>query len=341
MKHIKISVLAAGLMAVSVANAASTYTAKINGALVTQSTIVDINIAAVPINPPVFSLPELLNQPGASVLAQGQMASLELEVASDGRPVAWTSTREEESTVAGGATAYIRYMPGYKTIMNGASNPLAQEALSNCALTVGGGTATYNCLANMVANTGNAYIAKSTFDFATPQGGIQCLSPDPSDSNAFTNGCASATVWNGACATAGAAPAGYPAGILSCADAESNFQGQLGLGVSSNGEGFSLTYTYTGGEPGDTGFEITGVTLTSRDITFVPAITSNFITQIEYNFGAAYSGPSGNTIDVSVVTGQSFIGSAKNVPAMGTFGLIALFSGLVAVAFKNKKVFNG
>lgn len=114
--------------------------------------------------------------------------------------------------------------------------------------------------------------------------------------------------------------------------------------ATAQAEAFRLTYTYTGtlGEPD---FEVTGAFYNSFNIgsVGVPRTTERYNRfGIDYDAVIAAAVPLGldaNTAHPSnVQTTQAFTGaSSKNVPAMGAFGLAALFGGLIAVAARLRR----
>ena len=91
-------------------------------------------------------------------------------------------------------------------------------------------------------------------------------------------------------------------------------------------EAIRLVMTHTG-VLGDPNFEITGVELYS-------------INQLQVPLGQGAFAPFQSADRASFTTAvsqESFGGSSKNVPAMGAFGLAALFGGLIAVAMRLRK----
>ena len=91
-------------------------------------------------------------------------------------------------------------------------------------------------------------------------------------------------------------------------------------------EAIRLVMSHTGAL-GDSNFEITGVELYS-------------INQLQVPLGGGAFAPFQSADRASFTTfvsQESFGGSSKNVPAMGAFGLAALFGGLIAVAMRLRK----
>jgi hypothetical protein len=105
--------------------------------------------------------------------------------------------------------------------------------------------------------------------------------------------------------------------------------------ATAGSEAFTLNYTYTGtiGEPD---FEITGADYMSHNSS---ADGTPRLSQVFSRYGASYTGLGSHaTHDASVTQNSAFSGeSGKNVPAMGAFGLVALFGGLIAVAARLRR----
>jgi hypothetical protein len=113
---------------------------------------------------------------------------------------------------------------------------------------------------------------------------------------------------------------------------------------TAKAEAFNLVYTYSG-NLGESNFAITGAEYTSYNHSQAGI---ERVSEVINTYGSSYANLP-NVADGScctqfpaalstVVTNQAFGGNAgKNVPAMGAFGLAALFGGLIAVAARLRR----
>lgn len=201
--------------------------------------------------------------------------------------------------------------------------------------------------------------------------GFRCYSSDvTSPAVIFTpapvlvNGCASANVGGAVCDVADAVVSGTepvgPAGTATAVGAVTDLDGlntlqfcdsdaieyhtQGAINATGQGEGFKVEYTYTG-SLGESSFAMTGVKFTQYNLT--AGLAGGRTTVNVQEFGQAYDTafaaatgaglvhPYGGTAPVT--NEVAFDASGKNVPAMGAFGLAALFGGLVAVALRLRR----
>lgn len=332
------ALFAAVLTASAGVNAESTYTANVLGADI--GTITNVNGTG---DTPDLFAPDSIIFGGA-----GSPFNLEIEIASDGRPVVAAAIQLAPGISGLSPAAIIEFSIGVESAISSAAQANSQQADGDCVLdTSVSGTVSYDCTAGVTPDLGNAAVATIPYNLLAVPGdnhGVECTSGDMSSTNPAINGCSAAAL-GAACPAADIVYAGYdyptnglnpgpPIPMERCTNEEYKSRVQQSIAAFSGAESFDIIYNYTGSlnEPS---FAVTGVFLNIINDTTqgVPRVVTS-----QYRFGDFYSAIGGAaTLPSTVTTLNSFSASSKNVPAMGAFGLAALFGGLVAVAARLRR----
>ncbi len=336
----KVSPLLGAIIAItgSAAVSAASYTVSLSGFAINQSTTIQ-NIPGVPTAPlpPNYQLPRL----GAFGTGPGWNATLDMTLdAASGEVTDFLMTLREGGAIFGsGGPQWDIRADEREHFPSPAYGPAV------CSVTNGGndadGTLTYDC---------PPVTGSQNFAFVNHTGNL-CATPNPSILAPGANGCG--TPWGGF-------PAGFATPVVSTRAGQAvtlnqviggltvalggtNPPAYVSLDPAQNAAGIAV-HEFQGQRAGGS-FEIlhTG-TLAGGDF----AVTgTNYVHNTDIAFVVATNPPgvlgaaqSFTSYDFSTVVSQDFelaAADAKNVPAMGAFGLAALFGGLVAVAARLRR----